>query len=63
MNNKLATCQYAIERSMLNIKKSDRTENLSIRNKAITTDITLKIRRLIMEVGRAHYEVMANGAK
>lgn len=43
---KLATCQYAMERSMLNIKKSDRLKNLVIRNKTKTTDVTIKIKRL-----------------
>ena len=46
MTNKLATCQYAMERSMLNVKKSDRLKNRVIRNKTKTIDVTLKIRRL-----------------
>ncbi|GBP84804.1 Putative uncharacterized transposon-derived protein F52C9.6 [Eumeta japonica] len=45
-SNKLATCQYAMERSMLNIKKSDRVKNTVIRNKTKTTDVIHKIKRL-----------------
>lgn len=44
--NKLATCQYAMERSMLNIKKSDRLKNIVIRNKTKTSDVINKIKRL-----------------
>ncbi|XP_064076016.1 uncharacterized protein LOC135194477 [Vanessa tameamea] len=46
MTKKLATCQYATERSMLNIKKFDRVKNRDIRNKTKAIDITLKIKRL-----------------
>lgn len=46
MTSKLATCQYAMERSMLNVKKSDKLRNYFIRNKTKTIDIMLKIKRL-----------------
>ncbi|KAG6464707.1 hypothetical protein O3G_MSEX014681 [Manduca sexta] len=46
MTSKLATCQYAMERSMLNVKKSDKLKNRVIRYKTKVIDITLKIRRL-----------------
>ena len=46
MTSKLATCQYAMERRMLNLKKSDRLKNRVIRNKTKVLDITCKIRRL-----------------
>lgn len=46
VTSKLATCQYAMERSMLNVKKSDRIRNRVIRNKTKATDITIKIKRL-----------------
>ncbi|GBP48071.1 LINE-1 retrotransposable element ORF2 protein [Eumeta japonica] len=44
--NKLATCQYAMERSMLNVKKSDRLKNKIIRNKINTVDVTTKVKKL-----------------
>lgn len=46
MTNKLATCQYAMERSMMNVKKSDRLRNRVIRSKTKVIDVTYKIRRL-----------------
>ncbi|XP_075990548.1 uncharacterized protein LOC142986144 [Anticarsia gemmatalis] len=46
MSSKLATCQYAMERSMLNVKKSDKLKNRVIRYKTKVIDITQKIRRL-----------------
>ncbi|CAG4955332.1 unnamed protein product [Parnassius apollo] len=39
MTNRLATCQYAMERSMLNVKRSDRLKNCVIRNKTRTIDV------------------------
>ncbi|GBP09530.1 Putative uncharacterized transposon-derived protein F52C9.6 [Eumeta japonica] len=43
---KLETCQYAMERNMLNVKRSDRIKNHTIRKKTNVIDITSKIRRL-----------------
>ncbi|CAH2245012.1 jg6952 [Pararge aegeria aegeria] len=45
-SNKLATSQYAMERSMLNIRKYDRVKKALIRNKTKTTDVINKIKRL-----------------
>lgn len=46
MTNRLATCQHDIERSMLNVKRSDRLKNSVIRKKTRTIDVVQKIKRL-----------------
>lgn len=43
--NKLSTCQHAMERSMVGIKRKDKVRNSNIRSKTKVQDITLKIRR------------------
>ncbi|GBP63511.1 Tubby-related protein 4 [Eumeta japonica] len=45
MTSKLATCQSAMGRSMLNVKKSDRPKNI-IEKKTKTIDVTHEVRRL-----------------
>ncbi|PZC79969.1 hypothetical protein B5X24_HaOG215559 [Helicoverpa armigera] len=45
-NNKLRTCQTAMERSMLNIKKSDRIRNTKIRKRTKIEDVTIRIKKL-----------------
>ncbi|GBP25135.1 Putative uncharacterized transposon-derived protein F52C9.6 [Eumeta japonica] len=42
---KLSTCQHAMERSMVGIKRKDKVRNSNIRSKTKVQDITLKIRR------------------
>lgn len=44
-NNKLEVCQRSMERSMLNIKKSDRVRNAKIREKTKLENVTFVIRK------------------
>ncbi|GBP25799.1 Putative uncharacterized transposon-derived protein F52C9.6 [Eumeta japonica] len=46
ITNKLAIYQYAMERNMLSVKRSDKLRNCAIRYKTSTRDITLKVRKL-----------------
>lgn len=45
-NRKLETCQTAMERSMLNIRRSDKISNKTIRKRTKIEDVTMRVRKL-----------------
>lgn len=45
-SKKLETCQTAMERSMLDLRKSDRVQNKTIRNRTKIQNVTTRIRKL-----------------
>lgn len=46
LTKKLETCQTAMERSMLNLRKSDRVRNKTIRNRTKIQNVTTRVRKL-----------------